>query len=101
MKTLIPTAALLALALAAPAAATGTVRIADLDLNSANGQAELTKRIDIAANQICTLFHETGTIIRKTMPNKACMTDAREQITAQVQKLAIRTGMTSEQLARK
>ncbi|MEY2943977.1 MAG: hypothetical protein RLY97_1991 [Pseudomonadota bacterium] len=102
MLKLIPAATLLALALAGSAsAADTTLRFADLDLASTTGQAELAKRITSAASQICTLSHETGTIIRSTAPSKACMADAREQITAQVQKTIAQSPMSGDRLARK
>lgn len=55
------------LVLAAQSAAASQVSVqhADLDLSTAQGQAELDKRIDRAARKACTVSAPTGTMLKK------------------------------------
>jgi UrcA family protein len=67
----------------APQASAGTahVRFADLDLSSAEGQAELQKRIATAARTVCS-YTTTGTRIRSV--DAECMPRARASIEHQL-----------------
>jgi UrcA family protein len=69
----------------APAAfADDTVlRYADLDLATPAGRVELDSRIDKAAHIACTNSQLTGTRI-PSKPTERCLTEARNQIAAQV-----------------
>ncbi len=86
MKTLIPFAAI-ALIAAAPALATETaraeLRYADLDLATPAGQAELSTRIDKAAEAYCTPEAATGSRIA-ARPDGACLTAVRGQLKARL-----------------
>ena len=80
------TPAALATALAAAltfasSAAAETVRLSygDLDLASAAGQQELSRRIETAARRACAVDAPTGTRIVPTHGRDACMADVRRQ----------------------
>lgn len=60
---------------------TATVRVADLDLSSAEGQAKLDQRIDRAARQVCSSAN-TGSRIAKV--DTACVGKARAAIERQL-----------------
>jgi UrcA family protein len=75
----------LALTLASPAfAQEATVRYADLDLSSTAGQAELERRIENAARQVCRSEPITGTRIIDRDEEQRCKDDVRTQITARL-----------------
>lgn len=56
----------------------------DLDLTSEAGKAELDRRIDAAAQQVCAPQAVTGSRIVARTPAPACLAEAREQMTAQI-----------------
>jgi UrcA family protein len=83
------TLALAATLFAAPAAALAAsssveLKYDDLDLSTAKGMAELNKRVDDAARQVCASGSaHTGTILRSKAENQ-CFKDTREQLRQRV-----------------
>ncbi|MGH6786605.1 MAG: UrcA family protein [Novosphingobium sp.] len=70
------------LALAAPAAAlaaTVELKFADLDLNSAAGQAELAGRIEAAARAACTAEPATGTRLSRPVDGD-CVRETKAEL---------------------
>jgi UrcA family protein len=75
----------LALASASPAfAEAAALRYTDLDLSSAAGQAELERRIENAARQVCKAEAYTGTRIVDRDEQARCMDEVRSQIAARL-----------------
>lgn len=72
---------------AAPAAmaADGQVSWKGLDLTTDAGRSELDSRIETAANEICHAGAVTGSRVDRG-PSRACLTDARTEIRAQLAK---------------
>ena len=103
MKTLIRLAAIAPFALlaAAPALAGSTenarteLRYADLDLTTPGGQAELSARIDRAAQAYCTPEAVTGSRIAPRA-DSLCLADVRSQLKA---RLAARLKQHGSELA--
>jgi len=93
MRMHILAATALSLIAATPALAAGgsgalTVKYADLDLDSAAGQATLKARIDNAARRLCANEQQTGTRI----VSQVCISDVRNQVLAQVEVSRNRVG---------
>ena len=61
------------------------VRINDLDLSSASGQAALDRRIAAAAKKICGDGTRTGSNIPDRAWVKDCTAQVRNQVTAQLE----------------
>ncbi len=79
-----------AAAMPAAAASNGQVSVSydDLDLSTAKGQAELAKRVDEAARQVCSANSiKTGTILR-SKAEKECYRDTREKLQDRVAALS-------------
>ena len=85
-KAIAFTLATAALAIAGPAAAqerdtrTTGVNQQDLDLSTADGQAELTRRIEYAARQVCGMNERavgSNIVSRET---RTCFRDAKRQL---------------------
>lgn len=81
--------AMLAAALSSGAAVAGErserVSYRDLNLASAEGQAELQERLDSAARRVCR-FAEDGELVTP-MEENACYRDARQRVNVQVAQL--------------
>jgi UrcA family protein len=76
----------IACASATPAlAADARLGWSDLDLATAAGKAELDRRIEAAAQQVCAPEAVTGSRIMPRSASASCLADARNAITAQVQ----------------
>jgi UrcA family protein len=76
---------LAAACLSAPAfAGTASVAWKDLDLSSDAGKTELNRRIDAAAQAVCTHDPKTGTMISRK-GSSSCLNEARGIITAQIE----------------
>lgn len=66
------------------AAPSMTVKYADLNLASAEGQAQLERRIDAAARKVCQVGkHRTGTRV-PSMERKKCFAKARQSARSQM-----------------
>lgn len=77
----------IALALSSASAAFAqetTLRYTDLDLSSAAGQAELERRIENAARQVCKAEAPTGTRIVDHDDMERCKDEVRAQIAAKL-----------------
>jgi UrcA family protein len=77
----------IALALSSASAAfaqEASFRYADLDLSSAAGQAELERRIESVARQVCRAEAATGTRIVDQDELARCKSDVRAQIAARL-----------------
>lgn len=73
-------AAAIAIMPASAFAASVELKYDDLDLSTAAGQAELSKRVDDAARQVCSANAvKTGTILRSKAENE-CYRDTREKL---------------------
>jgi UrcA family protein len=73
-------AAALAIVPAAAQADSVQLKYDDLDLSTAKGQAELSKRVDDAARQVCAAGSvRTGTILRSKAENE-CYRDTRAKL---------------------
>jgi UrcA family protein len=89
-------AAALAVAAAAPAVAatqvsTSTaVRYTDLDLSTADGQAQLDRRIDVAARAACGLDTVRTDTRMPSQPARRCYDEARSNVNRQVAELIAR-----------
>jgi UrcA family protein len=88
-RTFILAAALLAAPAAAFAAAPSVeLKYDDLDLATTKGMAELNKRVDDAARQVCSADSiKTGTILRSKAENE-CYRETREKLQERVAALA-------------
>lgn len=80
IRPFITAAAAFGLVLAAQGATAAaiTVRHADLDLSTAQGQQELGKRIEIAARKACTVPAKVGSIVNRV--NKECYEAAVQSV---------------------
>ena len=78
--------ALAATGLVASPALAGDARIAwnDLDLTTESGKAELNRRIDLAAQELCAPRTVTGSIIARKAP-ASCLEEARSLIAAKIE----------------
>lgn len=85
MRNIVLSLALAGTCLAAGPALAAEARIAwnDLDLSTAAGKAELDRRIDAAARELCTHDAITGSRIAPK-PSARCLADARGVISAKV-----------------
>lgn len=90
MRNIALTLTIAAACLSATPALAGDARIAwnDLDLTTPAGRAELDRRVEVAAHELCTHDPVTGTLISK-LPTKACLAEAHELIE---KRLAARIG---------
>jgi UrcA family protein len=78
--TLALAAAVAIMPVAAAQAATVELKYDDLDLSTAKGQAELSKRVDDAARQACSADSvRTGTILRSKAENQ-CYRETRTKL---------------------
>jgi len=72
--------------MAAPPAFAADAKLgwSDLDLTTAAGKAELDRRIDAAAQQVCAPEAVTGSRIAPRSPSASCLADAHQAIAEQV-----------------
>ena len=66
------------------------LRFDDLDLASDAGKAELSRRIDLAAEQACPPESITGSRMSLRAAQQRCIADAKQQITVQLARKANR-----------
>ncbi|MBK6802921.1 UrcA family protein [Novosphingobium sp.] len=71
-------------AMASQADQTSEVRVGDLDLSSASGQAALDRRISAAAKKICGDGRRTGSNIPDSSWLRSCTAQVRNQVTARL-----------------
>lgn len=81
-KLLVSTIALALLGTGAAQARTAQVRHADLNLASAAGQAELDRRVERAARQVCVDETRIATRIANHKAVTRCKADVRSQVAA-------------------
>jgi UrcA family protein len=65
-------------------AADAKLVLRDLDLASDAGRAELDRRIEAAAQQVCAPEAVTGSRIAARKPSRSCLAEARDVMTAQI-----------------
>jgi len=81
-KLLVSTIALALFGTTAAQARTAEVRHADLNLASTAGKAELDRRIERAAKQVCSEDFRAGTRIKDHSAVNRCKADVRTQVAA-------------------
>jgi UrcA family protein len=72
-------------AMAQQADVTSEIRVADLDLSTSSGQAELDRRITTAAKKICGDGTRTGSNIPDSAWVRSCTAQVRNQVTAKLE----------------
>jgi UrcA family protein len=88
IRPLFAAASAFGLVLAAPPALAGSadnhivVEHADLNLSTAQGMAELDRRIDRAARKVCTVSAKTGTMLKRL--DQDCYASAVSSVRQQV-----------------
>ena len=85
-------------ALQEPAPATAHVQIADLDLHSAAGRAELDRRLDRAVDTVCPAAADNREL-RRVQQASACRTAALATVTKQRHSALAAAGIPVAQIA--